>query len=149
MVSHMGPLSKSHIYLQQFAPNKYRALQQACLKLVQAGMVRPDYFHGMCRRELLSSTYLDHGIAVPHGVPGSRTEINNSGMIVMQFPEGVDWGDNNRTYLLFALAAHGREHLRMLSQLACSLDDVELCQKLAVTKRADLIYQSVNQPLLQ
>ena len=142
----MDELLKSHIFLQQFAPSKYRALQQACLKLVQAGIVRPDYFHGMCRRELLSSTYLDNGIAVPHGVPGSRSEINRNGMIIMQFPQGVDWGNNERTFLLFALAAHGREHLQILSHLACTLDDVELCQKLAATEQIDLIYESVNRP---
>ncbi|WP_354008262.1 PTS sugar transporter subunit IIA [Endozoicomonas lisbonensis] len=140
----MDHLLKSHIFLRQFAPNKYRALKQACLKLIEAGMVGPGYFHGMCRRELLSSTYLDNGIAVPHGVPGSRSEINNSGMIIMQFPEGVDWGDNNRAFLLCALAANGKEHLKMLSHLACSLDDTELCRKLAVTEQVDQIYQSIT-----
>ena len=144
MVCPMSQLLKSHIFLQQFAPSKYRALKLACLKLVEAGMVCPGYFHGMCRRELLSSTYLDNGIAVPHGVPDSRSEINNNGMIIMQFPQGIDWGNNDRTYLVCALAASGKEHLQMLSHLACSLDDIDLCRKLAVTDEVEHIYQSMT-----
>lgn len=140
----MYHVSKSHIFLQQFAATKYQALQQACYKLVEAGMVQPPYFHGMCKRELLSSTYLDHGIAVPHGVPTSRSEIRNNGLVMMQFPKGVDWGDNNRVFLLFAMAARGGEHLEMLSHLTRSLDNTYLCRELAVTDKVDEVFEAIT-----
>ena len=139
----MCPLIKSHIFLHQFAPSKYQALQQACSRLVETGLVKPDYFYGMYRRELQASTYLDHGIAVPHGIPASRDSIHRTGMVMMQFPEGIDWGDNNRVFLVFALAANGREHLKILSHLACALDNRHLCRELATTRQVDRIYESV------
>ena len=139
----MCPLIKPHIFISQFAPSKYQALQLACSRLVQTGLVRPDYFHGVCRRELQSSTYLDHGIAVPHGVPASRDSIYRTGMVMMQFPEGIHWGDNNWVYLVFALAAHGREHLKILSHLAQTLDNQHLCRKLATARHIDMIYDSL------
>ena len=39
------------------------------------------------------STYIGKGIAIPHGVGKAKDEIKKSGMVVLQFPEGVPFGE--------------------------------------------------------
>ena len=62
--------------------------------LVDGGYVDAPYVDGMVEREKSFSTFMGNGLALPHGVEAAKKEIKASGIAVMTFPEGTDWGGN-------------------------------------------------------
>jgi phosphate transport system protein len=57
-----------------------------------------------------------------------KKEIKESGIVILQFPNGVEYGDST-VYLVIGIAGKDNEHLDILSKIAISLDD-ELVEKL-------------------
>lgn len=51
-------------------------------------------------------------------------------MRLLQFPEGVDWGDGQIVYLAIGIAAKSDEHLRLLQLLTRALGETDLGQAL-------------------
>ncbi|MCG5029613.1 PTS sugar transporter subunit IIA, partial [[Ruminococcus] torques] len=81
------------------------------------GLVAPGYIDGLRAREAQGSTYLGQGIAIPHGTPQTRDHVFTTGVRIMQFPDGVSWGEGQTAYLAIAIAAKSDEHLRILQLL--------------------------------
>jgi len=83
-------------------------------------------------REELSSTGLEHGVAIPHGkLPGLKTVIACFG----RSREGLDFAalDGHPTHLFFLLMApqdSTSEHLRALARIARLMKDAALRQNL-------------------
>ena len=144
----MIKLEPSQVFLKQEAKNKYDALQLAGLKMLETGLVSNDYLPGIHARESLASTFLDHGIAIPHGLPESRDAIHKTGVVVIQFPEGVKWEHNQQVYLAFGIAAHCNEHLKILSGLTRVLDNRPLCKLLSKTTERQVILDALEGKLL-
>ncbi|WP_252178583.1 PTS sugar transporter subunit IIA [Endozoicomonas sp. 4G] len=140
----MLKLEKAQIFLQQEAKDKQEALQLAGNKMLETGLVSADYLPGIHVREALASTFLNHGIAIPHGMPQFRHAIKKTGVVVVQFPEGVEWGVNQPVFLAFGIAAHSHEHLRILSALARVLDNRPLCRYLARTREPEKIVDALE-----
>ncbi|MBC7183899.1 MAG: HPr family phosphocarrier protein, partial [Marinobacter sp.] len=91
-------------------------------------------------REQQSSTVLGNGIAIPHGTPESREAVLNTGIRILQFPEGITWHDNARVHVLVAIAAQSDEHLDILRHLTRVLDKPGLAEKLGrATDAAELV----------
>jgi phosphocarrier protein FPr len=107
------------------------ALDQAAAALVEAGRVSGEYREGLLAREAQSSTYLGHGIAIPHGTPESRRYVRSTGVRVLQFPEGISWHDGSRVNLLVTIAAQSDEHLDILRQLTHVLEQRGVAETLA------------------
>jgi multiphosphoryl transfer protein len=106
------------------------AIEQVGALLVAEGFVTPAYVEAMHDREAIVSTYLGNGVALPHGTNEARDAILHTGIAVVQFPDGVAWGDEPAR-LVIGLAATGEEHLEVLSRLATILGDPETCDRLA------------------
>lgn len=111
--------------------------------LVERGVVNPPYIQGMKDREETISTYLGNGVALPHGTLATKDEINGTGIVVAQYPEGIAWGDGVAR-LVIGLAAIGEDHMEVLSQLAEVLQDEELSEKLATTDDAEFVFETLN-----
>ena len=84
----------------------------------------------MQAREAQGSTFLGQGIAIPHGTPETRDQVFSTGVRLLQFPEGVDWGDGQIVYLAIGIAAKSDEHLRLLQLLTRALGETDLGQAL-------------------
>ena len=133
----MLTLHKSHIHLRQKASSKQEALAFVARKMTDAGLVGQGFVEGLTAREALASSYIDNGIAMPHSLPEYRCCIRKKGVVVIQFPAGVKWDDQNIAHLVFAIAATSSEHLEVLSHLARILDNVWLCEKLATAQEPE------------
>ncbi|AYB39443.1 PTS sugar transporter subunit IIA [Brevibacillus laterosporus] len=114
----------------QKANNKQEAIELAGKLLVQAGHVEADYINKMQEREEMLTTYLGNGVAIPHGTNEAKTLIKSTGISIVQFPEGVDFGDGNKARLLIGIAGVGDEHLDILSDLAIVVSEEENVEKL-------------------
>lgn len=122
----MLELTVEQIAMGQVAADKTAALRLLAEHLVADGLVAPGYFDGLRAREDQSSTFLGQGIAIPHGTPQTRDLVYATGVRLLQFPQGVDWGDGQTVYLAIGIAAKSDEHLRVLQSLTRALGDAEL-----------------------
>ena len=135
----MLELHPSQIQMGRQAVDKQQALAQLADNLVADGLVAAGYLDGMQARERQGSTYLGQGIAIPHGTPETRDQVFETGMRLIQFPEGVDWGDGQRVYLAIAIAARSDEHLHLLQLLTRALGEGDLSQALREAPDAEAI----------
>lgn len=119
----MLELAVEQIAMGQKAADKGQALALLAERLVADGLVAQGYLEGLREREAQGSTFLGQGIAIPHGTPQTRDLVFSTGVRLMQFPEGVDWGDGQMVYLAIAIAARSDEHLRLLQLLTRALGD--------------------------
>lgn len=108
---------------------KNQAIKTAADLLVKQGYVTDYYYDLMLKRERECETYIGNGIAIPHGVKGSETQIKNSGIVVLQFKDGIDY-DGNKAYLVIGIAGRDNEHIEILSKIACIIQYKENVNKI-------------------
>ena len=99
------------------ADTKENVIRQIGQMLVDSGYVNPSYVDAMVKREERISTYMGNELALPHGVEEAKKEIKASGIAVMIFPEGTDWGGETAKVVV-GIAGVGEEHLQILSVIA-------------------------------
>ena len=126
----MLELTIEQISMGQTAVDKPAALQLLADRLVADGLVAEGYLAGLQAREAQGSTFLGQGIAIPHGTPDTRELVFATGVRLLQFPEGVDWGDGQMVYLAIGIAAKSDEHLRLLQLLTRALGETDLGEAL-------------------
>ena len=47
----------------------------------------------MVEREKIVTTYMGMGVAIPHGTSDAKETVKKSGIVVMQYPDGVQFGN--------------------------------------------------------
>jgi phosphocarrier protein FPr len=119
--------------------SKEDAIKDACGLLAEAGCVDDTYANCMIRRELLSSTYLDRGLAIPHGTLQDKERVKKEGLAVLQVPAGVSWGPGQNATFIVAIAATSEGHVGILRRLTNVLKDEALMEKLRTTASEDEI----------
>ena len=112
--------------------DKETAIRAAGQLLCDLGFANEDYIQAMVDRENMVSTYMGMGVAIPHGTSNAKETVKKSGIVVMQYPEGVDFGDE-KAYLVIGIAGVGDEHLEILGNIVASLEDEELLETLTLT----------------
>jgi len=135
----MLELTVEQISMGQSAVDKSAALQLLANRLVADGLVAEGYLVGLQAREAQGSTFLGQGIAIPHGTPETRDQVFATGVRLLQFPEGVDWGDGQIVYLAIGIAARSDEHLRLLQLLTRALGETDLGQALRRASSAEAL----------
>lgn len=121
-------LRKENIRMNCTPMEKEDVIRAVGRMLCDSGYVEEGYIDGMLKRELSFSTNMGNAIALPHGVEEAKRDIKASGIAVMTFPEGVDWGSGNPVRLVIGIAGVGDEHLTILGNIAgrlCTPEDVE------------------------
>ena len=113
--------------------NKEEAIRAAGQVLVDSGHIAPGYVESMLGREGQANTYLGNGIAIPHGMQKDRELIRQTGVSVVQLPDGVEWNEGQTVRIVVGIAAKSDEHLGILSALTDVLDDAKTSRRLAET----------------
>ncbi|MBN6367474.1 PTS mannitol transporter subunit IICBA [Providencia rettgeri] len=129
-------LSAKHIHLNLSAQNKMQAIQFAGQKLVEGGYVEPDYIEAMLAREKLTSTYLGESIAVPHGTIEAKDRVLKTGIVICQYPEGVQFGEepDEIARLVIGIAAQNNEHIEVITRITSALDEDGVIERLCETQ---------------
>jgi len=134
-------LTKNNIKVGLTSVTKAEAIRMAGRMLVDSGYAEEPYVEAMIEREQDISTYIGRGIAIPHGVSSAKNSIKKSGLVVLQFPDGIDFGEET-AYLIVGIAGKDNEHLAILANIATALDEYESkVKELYTTKDTDLIYK--------
>ncbi|EJD6082841.1 PTS mannitol transporter subunit IICBA [Providencia rettgeri] len=129
-------LSAKHIHLNLTAENKTQAIRFAGQKLVEGGYVEPDYIDAMLAREKLTSTYLGESIAVPHGTIEAKDRVLKTGIVICQYPEGVQFGEepDEVARLVIGIAAQNNEHIEVITRITSALDEEGVIERLCETQ---------------
>ncbi|MCB2291766.1 PTS mannitol transporter subunit IICBA [Clostridium sp. CS001] len=136
-------LRKENIKTHLESIDKYDAIRMAGRLLVDGGYVKEEYIEAMVEREKELTTYIGQGIAIPHGVGAAKKNIIKSGMVVLQYPEGVSF-NGELAYILVGIAGVGNDHLGILANLATVIEeaDEDMLNKLRNTGEVEFIYST-------
>jgi multiphosphoryl transfer protein len=140
----MIQLTTKNVRLGARAANKNEAIRAAGQVLVESGCIEPGYIESMIGREGQANTYLGNGISIPHGMAKDRELIRETGISVVQLPEGVEWGTGKVAHIIVGIAAKSDEHLGILAALTDVLDDPGRAELLSKTKDANDIITGLN-----
>lgn len=121
--------------------DKETAIRAAGQLLCDLGFTDEAYIQAMVDRENMVSTYMGMGVAIPHGTSNAKEDVKKSGIVVMQYPEGVDFGEE-KAYLIIGIAGVGDEHLEILGNIVASLEDEELLENLKKDADIDTILKT-------
>jgi PTS system mannitol-specific IIA component len=133
-------LAPASIRLDAVAADRDDAIRQAGAALIAAGAVDPHYVDAMLERENSVSTYVGEGVAIPHGTLAGKDAVKDDAIVVLRFPDGVDW-DGNPVSVAVGIAAKGNGHIALLSQLATVLLDPEKAAALRGATTPDRVYE--------
>ena len=133
-----------NIILNAHANDKFEAITLTGNILRMNGYVTDKYVQRMKLREEIVSTYLGNGLAIPHGTDGSDCEIIKSGISLVQFPDGIDFGDGNTAYITIGIAGKEGEHMDLLNKIALICIEEKNVQALLTANSIEYILQVLN-----
>jgi mannitol PTS system EIIA component len=129
-------LPESAIRLTERAADRFEAVRLTGEALVALGAARPQYVESMLDRERSVSTYIGEGVAVPHGTLAGKEHVLADALVLLKFPDGVDW-NGERVVLCVGIAAAGSGHIAMLSRIADVLLDADRAAALRAADTTD------------
>jgi len=138
-------LVKEGIVLNVESESKDKAIERVGNLLISGGYVKENYIEGMKAREEEVTTYMGNGVAIPHGMNEYKKEILESGIVIAQYPDGVDFGDENIAYIVIGIAGKGDEHMEILSKIALTVQYEENVERLRNAKSPEEIIQIIEE----
>ena len=124
-----------NIILNAHANDKFEAITLTGNILKMNGYVTDKYVQRMKLREEIVSTYLGNG---------SDCEIIKSGISLVQFPDGIDFGDGNTAYITIGIAGKEGEHMDLLNKIALICIEEKNVQALRTANSIEYILQVLN-----
>lgn len=128
-------LQAKNIHLGLTASNKEEAIRFAGEQLVAMGYAESEYVDAMFEREKLVPTYLGESIAVPHGTVEAKDKVRETGIVICQYREGVQFTDDEDDVakLVIGIAAKNDEHIQVITTITNALDDPDAIDILTQT----------------
>lgn len=136
-------LIKDGILLNQESVSKEEAIEAAGNLLSKLGYVDAQYVPLMLEREKIVTTYIGMGLAIPHGTTHDASIIHKTGIVLLQYPDGVDFG-GEKANLVIGIAGKGGEHMEVLSKICMALEDEEKLAKMKTTTDVDWIIKTLS-----
>ena len=130
-----------------FLDNKEATIAAGNL-LLENGYIEKEYIDSMLEKLETQSfaTYIGNGVAIPHGMSDGSKYVTNTGISVIQVPEGVDWNEE-KAYIVVGIAANSDDHMNVLASLADAIEDVEDAKKLWSETSVERIYELLSENL--
>ncbi|MDQ0300130.1 PTS system mannitol-specific IIA component [Salibacterium salarium] len=118
-------LQEENVKMNANFSSKEEAIRETGNILAEKGYVDEAYIEAMMEREEMTSTYMGNYVAIPHGTEDSKHLIKESGLSIIQVPDGVDFGDGKMVKILIGIAGKENEHLEILQKIAviCSQEE--------------------------
>ena len=135
-------LAEGNVLTGLAGESKEEAILRAGRMLEAAGYVDEGYADAMLERERVATTYMGSGVAIPHGTAEAKAKVRKSGIVVLQYPEGVDFGDE-KARLVIGIAGVGDDHLEILAKLATALEDPDTLNILFTSPNSRKVYETL------
>ncbi|AQS02899.1 PTS sugar transporter subunit IIA [Clostridium beijerinckii] len=140
-----GILVREGIVLNVASESKDKAIERVGKLLINGGYVKDNYIEGMKAREEEVTTYMGNGVAIPHGMNEYKKEILETGIVIAQYPNGVDFGEGNTAYIVIGIAGKGDEHMEILSKIALTIQYEENVERLRKAKTPEEIMEIIEE----
>jgi PTS system mannitol-specific IIA component len=135
----LAVLNEKNVVLNVGNETKTEAIERVGNLLVKNGYVEKEYIEGMKKREADITTFIGNGIAIPHGMNEYVKYIKQSGIVIAQYPEGIDFGEGNTAHIVIGIAGKNNDHMTILSKIAIACQDEENVKKLVDSKNKEEI----------
>lgn len=129
--------------MNQKSVTKEEAITAAGQLLTDLGYVDKEYIPLMLEREKIVTTYIGMGLAIPHGTTHDEGIIHKTGIVLIQYPEGIDFGDE-KAKLVIGIAGKGGEHMEILSKICTALEDEAILEKMKTTDDKEWIMKQLS-----
>ncbi|WP_295750146.1 PTS mannitol transporter subunit IICBA [uncultured Oscillibacter sp.] len=136
-------LEKKNILLNCKPVSPEEAIRAVGKRMVESGYVEEAYIQGMLDREKSFSVAIGSHVAIPHGTEESRKAIKKTGLIVMTYPEGIEWGEDT-VRLVVGIASTGEDHLGILGKIVEVAETEEDTDRLVDNASVDQLYKLLN-----
>lgn len=112
--------------------------------LFNKGCIEKNYIDSMHKRENIANTYLENGIAIPHGTVEMKKSVKKTGVSLFFYPDGVLWNKTEKAKLVIGIAAKNNAHLQILKQLTNILSDEKLNEQFNNVKNTKDLLDIIN-----
>jgi PTS system nitrogen regulatory IIA component len=133
------------------ASSKKQLLQElAAFGAKLTGHQEQDIFSVLFEREVLGTTGVGNGVAIPHGKFANLDKIYGI-FAHMETPVDFESVDDRPVDLIFLLLVPedaGADHLKALARISRLMRNKEVCEKLRGTDSADALYALLGSPNL-
>ena len=136
-------LKRENIILNQPPADRGEVIRRCGRMLVDSGYARERYIEGMLKRDNSFTTGIGNYIALPHGEEDYKSDILSTGIVVLTYPDGLDW-HGKTVYLVIGIAAKGDEHLDIMGNVVDYLDTGEDTIKLVQNASLDEVYRMMT-----
>lgn len=136
-------LRSESVRIHPGSATREEAMKEAADLLQAAGSVTAEYFAAMQQREQTVSTYMGNELAIPHGTNETKQAILESGLSVVRYDGGVDWGGEPVTFVI-GIAGKGDEHLEILSQIAILFSEEDDVARLKAASSPEELFQALS-----
>lgn len=137
-------INEKQILFGQKSVSKEEAIRTAGEVLFENGFIEAPYIESMLKKEESDITYIGNGIAIPHGLNEDKKYIKDSGISVIHYPDGIDYGQD-QVYIVIGIAGDDSKHLEILQELAIKLSEESYVNKLIKADSLDVFLESFNQ----
>ena len=133
-------LKKSNIVLNQPVAEREDVIRRCGQMLFDSGYIGERYIEGMLKRDASFSTGIGNFIAIPHGEEDYKKDIIGTGLVVLAYPDGIDW-HGSPVHLVIGIAAKGDEHLDIMGNVVDHLETGDDTLRLVQSADLDEVYR--------
>jgi phosphocarrier protein FPr len=99
----------------------------------------------MLKREKQANTYLGNGIAIPHGSIDDKEYIKKTGIVFLQFKNGIKWDNENIVYIVVGIAAKNDEHIGILAKLTKIVQNKDIADLLKEADNTNVVIEQLSE----
>ncbi|MBR1670967.1 MAG: PTS sugar transporter subunit IIA [Butyrivibrio sp.] len=123
-------LEAKNIFINQEPMAKEDVIRKIGEIFTSQGYTNEHYTQAMLDKEKVFNTYIGNEVAIPHGIEEAKKDIKKTGLVLMTFPKGQEWGASEKAKVVIGIAAVGDEHLKVLSKIAMTFSEKDGVEKL-------------------
>ncbi len=136
-------LEKKNIVLGCKSVTPEEAITACGRLMVDSGYCAEGYVQGMIERNAGFPVAIGSHVAIPHGTNDVKPLIKRTGVVVMTYPEGIDW-NGDKVKLVVGIAAKGDEHLEILGRIVGIASTDEDTDALVASADAGNLFKKLN-----
>ncbi len=136
-------LEKRNIILNCHSITPEEAIRSCGQLMLESGYIHEGYIQGMLERNTISPVSIGNHVAIPHGTLESQKFIRRTGLVVMTYPDGIQW-DDQIVRLVIGIASKGEEHLSILDRIVEVAETVKSIDTLVDHTTAEALYNKLN-----
>ena len=136
-------LERKNIVLGCAPVTPEEAIRACGRRMVDSGYVDEAYIQGMLDREASFSVAIGSHVAIPHGTNDVKPLIKRTGVVVMTYPDGIDW-NGDKVKLVVGIAAKGDEHLEILGRIVGIASTDEDTDALVASADTETLFKKLN-----